>query len=475
MNLNIISAINESYTNNTKKTTKSLNSLSSGLRINKASDDASGIAIADKLRTHASGIKQSIANANSGIAMLNIADKAMDELSNILDIIKTKSIQMATDTTSEEGRKIIKTEILKLIDNYDSIVKQTNYNNMPLLTGELSPFHFHVGNKESDIVSAQIESTASINMGNDDPYKLKNFITGFDTLPDSNFENNSFDNGSAGWITANTPVQAGITNIAGFTMPNDPTYPSNTIGGTDTTGTMSYSSTFSNGQASLSSNGTSNNGYDVIRGPYLVSQDAVSISQGATVSVKWNAQGSSDAYDVFGYLLNVNTGQTQTILNETGNGSITQTSNISINTAGDYKFVFVAGTYDASGGKALGAQLNIEEVNILNNDLGLTRNDTNPNLRTQAKMLMDVVDTSLNQLNSIRSDVGSSTNQLESTTRNLMTDYVNTKNAESIIRDVDYAQESANFSKLNVMSQGGSFAQAKGNETQQRVLELLKN
>ena len=182
MNLNIISAINENYTNNTKKTTKSLNSLSSGLSINKASDDASGIAIADKLRTHASGIKQSIANANSGIAMLNIADKAMDELSNILDIIKTKSIQMATDTTSEEGRKIIKTEILKLIDNYDSIVKQTNYNRMPLLTGELTPFHFHVGNKESDIVTAQIDSSYSHDLGLNIPQKVVGFITGFNEV-----------------------------------------------------------------------------------------------------------------------------------------------------------------------------------------------------------------------------------------------------------------------------------------------------
>lgn len=145
MNINILSSLSEYNKNTNKNINNSLEKLSSGLRINKSSDDASGLAIADKLRTHASGIKQGIENANSAIAMMNIADKAMDELSNILDIIKSKAIQMATDTTSEEGRKIIKTEILKLIDNYDSIVKQTNYSNIPLLTGERSPFHFSCG------------------------------------------------------------------------------------------------------------------------------------------------------------------------------------------------------------------------------------------------------------------------------------------------------------------------------------------
>ncbi|MEJ5168494.1 MAG: flagellin, partial [Arcobacteraceae bacterium] len=74
----------------------SLEKLSSGLRINKASDDASGLAIADKLRTQASSIGQSIANGNSAVSLTQIADKAMAEQSNILDIVKTKLLQAAT-------------------------------------------------------------------------------------------------------------------------------------------------------------------------------------------------------------------------------------------------------------------------------------------------------------------------------------------------------------------------------------------
>ena len=116
MNIGSLSSlIKENSINSNKVLNNSLSKLSTGLRINKASDDASGLAISDKLRTQASGIKQGIDNANSAIAMMNIADKAIDELSNILDTIKAKAIQMNTDTTSQEGRKIIKTELKQKI------------------------------------------------------------------------------------------------------------------------------------------------------------------------------------------------------------------------------------------------------------------------------------------------------------------------------------------------------------------------
>lgn len=84
------------------------------------------------------------------------------------------------------------------------------------------------------------------------------------------------------------------------------------------------------------------------------------------------------------------------------------------------------------------------------------------------------VDNALTILNEYRTEVGSTQNQVESTIRTLMTDYVNTKNAESVIRDVDYSEESANFTKLNIISQAGSFAQSKNIEVQNRILNLLK-
>ena len=498
MNIGSLSSlIKENSINSNKVLNNSLSKLSTGLRINKASDDASGLAISDKLRTQASGIKQGIDNANSAIAMMNIADKAIDELSNILDTIKAKAIQMNTDTTSQEGRKIIKTDILKLIESYDDIVCRTNYNKTPLLNGCATPFDFQVADSSNDIISVNIDNIESRQMGEADPYKLKNFITGFNAMPveespPTNFENNNFNNGSQGWIVTNGVTRAGITNIAGFPMPLDLSYPSNTLNNEDTIGNMTYTTTFSAGKVTLSSTGNSNNGYDVIRGPYLESEKSIAISKDATITVKWDAVGGADAYDVFGYLIDTTTGESQVIMNETSkdtSGSTVQESTITINKDGQYKFVFVSGTYDLTGGKALGATLNINEIVINGNSssttiqsatcacdsLNLIRNDDSPTLLIQSQNLMKVVDEALNQLNSQRANIGTGVNQLESSTRNMMTGYVNLKNAESIIRDVDYSSESANFNKSNIIVQAGSFVQSQANQIDKNYIsQLLK-
>ncbi|WP_066406925.1 flagellin, partial [Aliarcobacter skirrowii] len=85
-----------------------------------------------------------------------------------------------------------------------------------------------------------------------------------------------------------------------------------------------------------------------------------------------------------------------------------------------------------------------------------------------------VIDDAITKLNGYRGDIGSTQNQVESAIRNLMTQSTNIKAAESVIRDVDYAQESANFNKLNIISQAGSYAISQANATQQNVLRLLQ-
>ncbi|KLE04651.1 flagellin N-terminal helical domain-containing protein, partial [Aliarcobacter butzleri] len=123
----------EASTNTNKNISTSLEKLSSGLRINKAADDASGLAIADKLRTQATSINQGISNGNSAVALLQITDKSMAEQSSILDTIKAKLIQANTDTTSVAGRTAIAKDITKLLQQLNNIGEQTNYNGTNLL------------------------------------------------------------------------------------------------------------------------------------------------------------------------------------------------------------------------------------------------------------------------------------------------------------------------------------------------------
>ena len=300
INTNISSlGAQEAAQNTNKSIANSLEKLSTGLRINKASDDASGLAIADKLRTQVSSINQGISNGNSAIALLQIADKSMQEQSKIMDTIKSKLIQANSDTTSSVGRIAISKDVNKLLDQLNNIAEQTNYNGTALLQKKM-------GSEASATVSSD-GLTFQIGESNTD-------------------------------IISTKSIQANVT----------------------------------------------------------------------------------------GYSLN------------------------SLKT-------------DASAGANL-ATISTDGKTVLTN--GFTR--------TMASAHMDRIDAAITQLNGYRGDIGSTQNQVESAVRNLMTQATNIKNAESIIRDVDYAEESANFNKLNIISQAGSYAISQSNAVSQNVLRLLQ-
>ncbi len=105
---------------------------------------------------------------------------------------------------------------------------------------------------------------------------------------------------------------------------------------------------------------------------------------------------------------------------------------------------------------------------------GATAGTTGVFTRAKAQSGQIAIDKAITTLNGYRGDVGSTQNQVESAVRNLMTQSTNIKAAEAVIRDVDYAEESANFNKLNIISQAGSYAISQSNATQQNVLRLLQ-
>lgn len=114
---------------------KSLEKLSTGLRINRASDDAAGLGVSENLRTQVRGTAQAIRNAQDGIAAINIAEGAMNEISDILQRMRELAIQASNDTLTSTEREYINTEVTALIDEIDRIAQVTNYNKRKLLTG----------------------------------------------------------------------------------------------------------------------------------------------------------------------------------------------------------------------------------------------------------------------------------------------------------------------------------------------------
>ncbi len=141
---------------------KSLNSLSSGLRINRAADDAAGLAIANKLSAQSQGLGQAIRNSNDGIGALQTADGALEEYGNILQRVKVLATQAANDTQDTVSRAAISLEITALIGEANQIVTSTTFNGKGLLNGEVTTFNVQVGDRAIDGLNVGISSVPTL-------------------------------------------------------------------------------------------------------------------------------------------------------------------------------------------------------------------------------------------------------------------------------------------------------------------------
>ena len=143
-------------TMNNRELDNSLSRLSSGLRINKAADDASGMVIADSLRAQSKGLGQAISNANDGIAVTQTADGALDEYSNIIQTVRTKAIQASSDGQNSDSRAAIQRDINKLLEVAEKIATTTSFNGQKLLDGNFTNKAFQVGAYAGETVGVSI-------------------------------------------------------------------------------------------------------------------------------------------------------------------------------------------------------------------------------------------------------------------------------------------------------------------------------
>ncbi|MBF0130962.1 MAG: DUF4347 domain-containing protein, partial [Magnetococcales bacterium] len=265
----------------------------------------------------------------------------------------------------------------------------------------------YLGNGTTASVVGSIDSTLNGQNGNN----LRiNFVAG------SSFDNGSFNTGSAGstsfdgWTAVNQQVKFGTNTIAGLNTPTDTVWPTNKPGnvytdqstpttlGTLTTTLSAVQDDGTGYSVILKSTGmTTQAGYDIVRGPYIYSNNSVALQANDTVSFQWQAQGGSDAYDVYCYIVDVNNSTIQTLLNQTGSSGGASTTWATVTTtvaqAGQYRFVFVSGTYDFSGGRAAGAQLYIDDVTVTQaNPAGIV-NDTSLSTIAQKVKYSNISDT----------------------------------------------------------------------------------
>ena len=145
--------------------TKSLERLSSGLRINSAKDDAAGFAIANRMTAQIRGLNQAARNANDGISLAQTAEGALQETTNILQRIRELSIQSANDSNSATDRKALQSETNQLIAELDRIAESTTFNSTKLLDGSFTSKAFHVGADAGQTISVSVAGATTEILG----------------------------------------------------------------------------------------------------------------------------------------------------------------------------------------------------------------------------------------------------------------------------------------------------------------------
>lgn len=497
-NISALTAHTNAVMNN-RNLGNSLDKLSSGLRINSAADDASGMAIADSLRSQASALGQAINNANDGISIAKIADKAMDEQLKILDTIKVKSTQAAQDGQNAQSRKALQADIKRLTEQLDNIATQTSYNGKSLLSGSFTNANFQVGAYSNQTVSMSVGATSSDKIGH------------------TRFESTGMQAGTAASGISST---GGISQIQ-FTLPNTSTLTLESVkistsAGTgigvlaetinkssDLTGvTASWSLTVT-GENAIASGTYTNitiNGTTIAATLDLVANDSNGVLADAINQHK-ETTGVMASVDSEGKLqLTSNDGraiQVSGLDNGAGAdgidngiyfGNLTLKSagaagiNITdINSADLFELTDVTERIGASVSlRDMMGELDIQKANAMGAYTSSTAIGAGQPLGAGvttyagAQALIKIAQSAQEKLDSIRADIGSVQNQMIATVNNISVTQVNVKSAESQIRDVDFAAESANFSKANILAQSGSYAMSQANAVQQNVLKLLQ-
>ena len=490
---------------NNRELNNSLEKLSSGLRINKAADDASGMAIADSLRNQADGLGQAIKNANDGIGIIQTADKAMDEQVKILNTIKTKATQAAQDGQTTDTRKALQKDITKLMQELDNIAGTTSFNGQQLLSGQYTNKEFQIGAYSNTTVKASIGATSSDKIGatrfetgaivkaSNGGAALKDvsmkFIsvdgkdvqlesvsistsagTGIGVLAETINKNSNATGVRASWQVegeGSSAITAGTVKglkINGVTI-GDITVENNDKNGNlvnainavkDRTGIEA--SVDEEGKLVL--NSTDGRAIDISTtsaGASILGNgdfSAVSAGAGKDVIIGRLTLTRLDARDI------QVTGTNIATVGMSGGAAVAQAT-INLRT--------IKGSFSADQASAMGANANASMADTHANGLG-----AGVTTLKGAMAVMDIAESAQKMLDKIRSDLGSVQNQLTSTINNISVTQVNVKASESQIRDVDFASESANFNKHNLLAQSGSYAMSQANAVQQNVMKLLQ-
>ncbi len=446
---------------------RSLQRLSSGLRINSAKDDAAGLAISDRMNAQIRGMNQAVRNANDGISLMQTGEGALQEATSILTRIRELAVQSVNDSNSLSDRQQLQKEVTALTAELDRISVNTEFNGRALFDGTFGSATFQVGaNAYQTITTATTNFRTSV------------------------YGNNTIAGAASAGAAATRTVAAATIDVNG-----------NISSGTYTTGATDTAKVIAEGINNLETgvSASARTELDIsfgATGAYtltVTSDNATANTISFSVSAVATSDGLAEAAKAFndvagatGVTAEVNAASTGiTLVNATGNDITlgdTTVANAGAVTVGAATLTAdtVADTSVINGRVTLDSDKSFSAVDsgsgyVVNGSSSLQAVSTmDVSTSTLANTALKIADAGLIAIDNQRADFGAIQNRFESTIANLMVVSENLSAAKSRIVDADFAAETSNLAKMQILQQAGLAMLAQANTIPQAALTLIQ-
>ena len=479
---------------------RSLARLSSGLRINSAKDDAAGLAISDRMTAQVRGLNQAVRNANDGISLAQTAEGALGESTNILQRIRELAVQSANDSNTAGDRQNIQKEVTQLQAELNRIASQTSFNAQNILDGTFTSAKFHVGSFADQNISVTIGNASASAMGAYTATSILNigaeagFVEGVEAVVNQvaadtvtvsgtlgSTDVSYLADASAGDIAALINGVEGDTGISATAKTSaDVQYATGVVVGETVSFDLSTEDgpgTLQGSVVNISHTLTSTTDYSGLRDAINAESASTGVvaelntASGAltlsnedghnvVITAVSNGTNDDDVLDV-GATAASFTG-TATLANDTGTAGNFDTLRIGgqVSFSSSKSFAITGTVTDFAAADVSGALSSVADISVATQD--------------GANSALNVVDEALAFIGGTRADLGAVQNRFESTIANLMNVSQNISAARSRIVDADFAEETANLTKAQILQQAGIAMLAQANTLPQAALTLLQ-
>lgn len=431
---------------------KNMEKLSSGLRINRAGDDAAGLAISEKMRGQIRGLDMASRNAQDGISLIQTAEGALNETHSILQRMRELAVQAANDTNTDDDRAELQKEIDQLISEINRISTDTEFNTKKLLNGDLGKVAQITGGEGTSVYTNLMATGADLTGGS---YTLTIADDGEDTVSVSSGDTAITDAAIAGHITADAGAHV---KYGSYTL---------TVTNFDATaGTADFELIGPDGQKSVVSGAAIGNELKI--GGLVFAFDDEAVTSNGTVKFDFTRTnlditltGDKDVsvadMTYKGGTLNIG-GFEFELMTNFGTG------------AKDITVIDKSIKFHIGANQDQNTSLSINNMGAVALGVDGVKVDT----QESANAAITTVDEALKKVSAERAKLGAYQNRLEHTINNLGTSSENLTAAESRIRDVDMAKEIMEQTKNAILVQAAQAMLAQANQQPQGVLQLLQ-